>query len=118
MSYEGYTVEVCEDGHLNKTWESVWEHGEGGIKCKCGKKIVDFGSVDETNGLPYSLNFHLEVIEEQVTETCPTCNHCHVKSPRRVRMIKHVDWGYNESGDLFEPPLDQYGDPIPVLTGK
>ena len=54
MSYEGYEVHFCTNGHI--TTIDVYDDA---LKCcpECSSSIQHVGHVDETNGLPYLLNF-------------------------------------------------------------
>lgn len=110
MSYEGYRVEVCEDGHA-RNFDCYEDKNEF---CFCGKKIAEIGYVDETNYLPYFVDFHLEVIKRQVDEYCPTCKRHYTVSPTLVKLVRHVGYGYNHDGCLYNHPLDAHGNKIPV----
>lgn len=56
MSYEGFLVKVCENGH----YDAIDAYNDDRNVCPiCGSPYVHRGSVDETNGLPYYVQFEL-----------------------------------------------------------
>lgn len=69
MSYEGYVVNVCENGH----YECHDAHNNNPpVQCShCNAPWKHHGAVDETNCLPYYLNFFL------VEKTPPVLVDCH-----------------------------------------
>ncbi len=52
MSYEGYIIYLCEDGHKS-SFDAYSDYTEGNKVCaqnSCGKKFVWCQSIDQTNG--------------------------------------------------------------------
>jgi hypothetical protein len=86
MSWEGFEVLVCEEGHM---WKNPAYATEDSDLCGiCGKPAKDIGSVDETNGLPYYLTFKVICLDPAKYEHCPTCFHMHIITPPKYKMIK------------------------------
>ncbi len=91
MSYEGYELWLCKNGHIHEC-DCYMSSNSSEWKCpSCNAEREDgFFSVDETNGLPYPVSFSVEPIEGETTETCPTCNHTKTLTPPRYK-IERVD---------------------------
>ena len=93
MSYEGYMLYVCQNGHIShydcygcpnaETW-----------KCShCDAKLAAEHSVDETNGLPYQVSFSVEELTPAEMEECRACGHSSMKKAPRYK-VKQVEWYY------------------------
>ena len=85
MSYEGYTEALCEDGHYH-TWDAYWD--PPALCIECGKSLVWFNEVDQTNGDGEDMKAKLEVLEEAKVETCPTCHHKNEVAEVRYKIPK------------------------------
>lgn len=90
MSYEGRSVYICEQGHLNET--DCYEDPETCFFCK-GKLTFLFG-VDQTNGMvngkyPGSENYaFLKRIALERSKKCDCCGHVKVLEPERFEWTK------------------------------
>ncbi len=108
MSYEGYQVFMCPDGHYcacdahDPERPTLCEDVENLLTC--GKPLTFVGGVDETNGLPYYMNFYLEEISPTVFDTCKTCGSSHTVSDARYKLhrkewVSHVGQISFKKGD-------------------
>ena len=88
MSYEGYEVKVCEKGHYSCIDVHDFDQPS---KCDiCDTPWVHEGSVDETNCLPYYLNFFLTEKTPAVLVDCMCTGKCRklVKEPATYNFHK------------------------------
>lgn len=105
MSYEGYDVYICENGHyaVFDAYDDITLHE---TKCHtCGAKYVDVGHVDETNCLPYYLDFELHQFTPNVYEKCPTCGKLELIEEGRWEMRK-VETYESEDGEWVKSVMD------------
>ena len=96
MSYEGYVVRLCKNGHEELHDAHDYEYPE---KCEdCGEEFVDEGHVDETNCLPYPLTFKLKQLTPEVFEKCSCCGHSKLKTPATWKML-NCELYWSENGE-------------------
>ena len=90
MSFEGYELVICKNGHVTYA---------GSVFCsECGEAWVDSALVDETNGLPYTLEFRLVELTPAVNETCHCCGFTTNRAPATYRM-EHCEPYQSEDGN-------------------
>lgn len=89
MSYEGYVEALCEDGHYY-SWDCYDDPPkvcDAKIKDgSCQKSLVWWNPVDQTNGDGSEFEAKLELAEEAVYDTCPTCSHNNMISQVRYKI--------------------------------
>lgn len=101
MSWEGYEVVVCVGGHLSNR-NADFYGSEDYWKCPvCGLPADSVGTVDETNGLPYFLNFKVVRLTPEEGRICPTCNSYKVIKEATYKMVR-VPIYESEHGDYIE----------------
>lgn len=103
MSYEGYEVLVCANGH----YETVDCHEVIGNPaeqphCYCGEPILHIGNVDETNCLPYTLDFKLIPKTQAQVDICPCCKHFNVKAEATYTFVKVEPYESKDGKFIFE----------------
>jgi hypothetical protein len=93
MSYEGYEVWLCRNGHQHRRDAlQVLEMSLGEWKCPdCGASLAWYTCVDETNGQDPETGkcpgeVDLEIDKPAVTETCPTCKYTHRIAPETYKI--------------------------------
>ena len=107
MSYEGYEVLVCAKGHFNCLDHlDVIGNPCDQPHCDCGEPIVRIGSVDETNCLPYTLDFKLVLKTPEVVETCPCCKHTAVKEEATYTFVKVPPYESEDGNFIFKEPTN------------
>lgn len=73
MSYEGYEIWLCENNHII-TYDCYMTPNKDTWKCPiCEGKHKKDVSVDETNGLPYYVNFKIIKLTDYVYDECKCC---------------------------------------------
>lgn len=74
MSFEGSEIWICEDGHMFE-FDVYCSPNQATWVCpNCGKKYANMQIIDETNGLPYHVDFKIEEIKPgkyQMSDTEP-----------------------------------------------
>jgi hypothetical protein len=120
MSYEGYQVFMCPDGHYCA--KDVWDPDEPALcgdvvnLVPCGKPLSFVGGVDETNGLPYHMNFYLEEVTPTVFDTCVTCGCSHTVTD--AQYVLHRKSWVSHTGQISFKKGDsphEGGTPIDIL---
>ena len=104
MSYEGYEVLFCEKGHFGcEDAHAVnAKHTMDAPLCHCGALLKWVASVDETNCLPYTLNFKLIPKNPEVVETCPCCKHTSVKEEATYTFVKVPPYESEDGNFIFK----------------
>lgn len=89
MSYEGFEVLVCAKGHVQNVdhWDVIGNPADQ-PHCACGEPILHIGSVDETNCLPYTLDFMLIPKTPEVVQICQHCRNVSIKEEATFTFIK------------------------------
>lgn len=107
MSYEGYTVIICENGHIT-TQDAYNDAFEVHIfKCPdCGAAEKMRAEVDETNGLPYYLNFKVYEVTEAVVKKCECCGTIKEVMPATHRM-EYCEYYKSEDGNWILPKQEE-----------
>lgn len=104
MSYEGYEVLICEKGHIVHCPDTVF-HPYLPLtqpNCQCGASIAHTGEVDETNGLPYTLNFKLVLKTPEVWENCPCCKHSSLKEEATYHFVNVLPYESADGNCIFK----------------
>lgn len=87
MSWEGYEVVICQNGHL--THEDGYFGATEEWKCPiCNAPKKDVGVVDETNGLPYYLNFKVKILTPGEYRVCEHCGMSKLVRDATYEMIR------------------------------
>ncbi len=89
MSYEGYTQNICEKGHLTTTEDLPWQSDDS-VTCEiCQSEIVFRNSVDDTNcdsvGVIPDHHLNRLLLSDDVTKVCDL-GHTHVIEHRAYRV--------------------------------
>lgn len=102
MGYSGHIVKLCENGHMEiaDTYASFED------PCHtCGTEHVSEAHVNETNCLPYMLDFELHQVTPLIRHHCPVCNKTHEITEETYKMVK-VDLWESEDGNYITKKLD------------
>lgn len=93
MSYEGYVVYLCENGHQH-VYDCYNEPNIENWKCPdCGKPVSWYTNVDETNGTDEETGkcpgeVELEVLKEEYCR-CEKCGNKHLLEPITYKIPNH-----------------------------
>lgn len=104
MSYEGYEVLFCENGHFEceDAHAQNAKHAMNAAFCHCGALLKHVASVDETNCLPYTLDFKLILKTSEVAETCLCCKHTAVKEEATYTFVKVPPYESEDGNFIFK----------------
>jgi hypothetical protein len=97
MSYEGYDMLLCEDGHYHQV-DAFELIDRDEWKCPekdCGKRLIWINSVDETNGVDEETGqcpgyVELEPLPDNNECKCIQCGHIHRTAPIRYKIPEDV----------------------------
>lgn len=126
MSYEGYEILLCENGHFECEDAHALnaKYAMNAAFCHCGALLQHVASVDTTNCLPLTLDFKLILKTPEVTETCHCCKHTSVKEEATYTFVKVPPYEsedgnfiFNESGSdsLVVTQINPEPQQIPVV---
>lgn len=96
MSYEGYGVWMCPEGH----YEIMDAYCPQDTVCECGNRMEQVGDIDTTNFGPYTIDFEMQQVTPDIYERCQCCGHSRQVAEgtyefRKVTpysSVKDMDW--------------------------